>query len=187
MKKVSFPFSVSGLAILAILFWNGCASLRTPVSTKPAIYVSSKEPLFVGIPVVPDTVDSLLSHVGWGVNRFAQELQKEIVYQFNQKGIPTLPDSVGAKSILLVSLSTYVEAEGSPSSFTGNAILKTTQGEKPIRFGKAEKRAQALERSNPTVDNIRMIAEAIVTEARKQPVKPREEKRDPTPQLLMVF
>ncbi len=166
----------------------GCAALhRQPEAPKPVIYVKASEPLFVGLPAIPDSVDSLLGRTGWGSGRFAAELRKEIVFQFQNKGIPIVQDTAQAKSTLLLSMDKYQDGAGLASNYSGNAMLKTPLGERQILFGKTSKRAQSIERADPTVDNIRSIAEGLVNEARKKPVTKKSGENDYNPMLLMVF
>lgn len=184
------------LAVLfptAVVFWSGCAATRSATPVKPAIVASPKDALYVAVPAVPGSVDSALARMGWGSGRFAQELRQELVFQLNRKGIPTLPDTVtpadtsAARSSLAVRLSAYTEGGGAPSSFKGEAMLKTSLGERRFDFGKTPQRAEAPERADPTVDNIRQIAESIVAEACKAPETKKRPEPEPMPPLMLIF
>jgi len=191
-------------------FWSGCAAIRPVPAVKAAVFASSKEALYVALPVVPGSVDSLLARMGWSGGRFAQELRKEIIFQLNRKGLAilqepaTLSDSAALRSTaagsagtasalsdtassLTVNLKEYVEGSGAPSHFQGDALLKTSAGERRFDFSKSPKRAEAPERSDPTVDNIRLIAESVVSEACKVPVTKKRSEPEITPPLMMIF
>lgn len=178
-------------ALFALLFslsslWLGCAGTAPSSQTTSTLSVSPREPLFVALPAVPDSVDSLLSRLGWVPGRFAQELRKELVFQFQKKGIATVEDSA-AKSTLALILKEYVEGGGLSSRFAGTAHLKTSQGTRLFTIGKSDQRAQSIERADPTVDNIRLIAESVVKETyRKSGIK-KGPKSEFNPPMLMLF
>ncbi len=164
----------------------GCAGIASSPQSPAVLSVSAREPLFVVLPAVPDSVDTLLSRIGWVPGRFAQELRKEIVFQFHKKGMGTVEDSA-AKSVLALALSEYVEGGGLPSRFVGTVFLKTSQGSRSFKVGKAEQRAASIERPDPTVDNIRLIAELVVKEACQAPRNKKAPNSDFNPPMLMLF
>ena len=86
--------SVTGLLL-------GCAGIATSTQPTSVLSVSAREPLFVALPVVPDSVDTLLSQIGWVTGRFAQELRKELIFQFHKKGMGTIEDSAAKSTLAL--------------------------------------------------------------------------------------
>ena len=181
-----FLFRLFYFAIVAA-FWLGCAGSGRSSVDQPHIAADSKTKLFVSLLALPDTVDSALTHLGWGAGRFAQELRKEISYQLNRKGVATVEDSAVAQGFLTLSISEYAEGGGSPSRFSCEAQLRTAAGERRFTCAKSSKRAESLERSDPTVDNIRLIAQSVVTEACKTTEKKRKGNEDFNPPILMIF
>lgn len=175
-------------ALLVAAWLSGCGhTARKGIPENPPVAIGSKDVLFVGVSAVSDTVDSLLGRIGWGEGRFSRELHKEIVFQFNRKGVATIEDSAQAKSALVVSVTGYVQGSGS-SQFEGVARLRTVAGERVIDFKKAPARGEAPERQDPTVDNLRMIASALVKEARENPdAKKKDSKAEYVPQMMWIF
>lgn len=177
------------LAILSASVLFGCANFSSQGrgAKQPVITVGSKNALYVSVPAVPDSVDSLLAGLGWGGGRFSSELRKEIIFQFNRKGVAAVEDSLKADASLIPSVTGYVQ--GGPSSyFEGNALLKTASGERRIEFKKPKSRGQAPERDDPTVDNLRMIAGALVEESRKDPKsKKAKEEIEHVPRMFILF
>jgi hypothetical protein len=154
----------------------------------PPVAIGSKDVLFVAVPFVSDSVDTLLGRIGWGEGRFSRELHKEILFQLNRTGVATVEDSAQAKSALMISVTGYVQGSGSSSLFEGNARLRTEAGERVIEFKKSPARGEAPERQDPTVDNLRMIASTLVSEARKDPkAKSKEPKQEYVPQMMILF
>jgi hypothetical protein len=177
------------LALLSAAVLFGCAhfSNRDRGPKTPPIAVGSKNSLYVAAPAVPDSVDSLLASVGWGGGRFSAELRKEIIFQFNRKGVAAVEDSLKADASLTSSVTGYVQ-DGASSHFEGGALLKTPAGERRIGFQKPRSRGQAPERDDPTVDNLRMIAAALVKESTKDPAaKKAKEKVEYVPQMMILF
>ncbi len=174
------------LLVSLTCLWLGCAGIASSPQSPAVLSVSAREPLFVVLPAVPDSVDTLLSRIGWVPGRFAQELRKEIVFQFHKKGMGTVEDSA-AKSVLALALSEYVEGGGLPSRFVGTVLLKTSQGSRSFKVGKAEQRAASIERPDPTVDNIRLIAELVVKEACRAPRNKKVPNSEFNPPMLMLF
>ena len=169
--------------------FSGCGhTLRNASPENPPVTIGPKDVLFVPVPLVADSVDTLLGRIGWGEGRFSRELQKEILFQLNRKGVATVEDSAQAKSALLISVTGYDQGSGSSSRFEGSARLKTEAGERVIDFKKSPARGEAPERQDPTVDNLRIIAATLVKEAGQDP---RAKKRDPkpeyVPQMMIIF
>jgi hypothetical protein len=185
MPKVN-PINLLALLLSITGLLLGCAGIATSTQPTCVLSVSAREPLFVALPVVPDSVDTLLSQIGWVPGRFAQELRKELIFQFHKKGMGTIEDSA-AKSTLALTLSEYVEGGGLPSRFVGTVLLKTSQGSRLFKIGKAEQRAASIERPDPTVDNIRLIAEMVVKEACRAPRNKKAPNSDFNPPMLMLF
>lgn len=178
--------SVSILLLAACL--AGCGhTARSGGRESPPIAVGPKDVLFVAAPFVSDSVDTLLGRIGWGEGRFSRELRKEILFQFNRDGVPTVADSAQAKSALRVSVDGYVQGDGSSSRFEGSARLMTEAGERVIEFKKSPVRGEAPERLDPTVDNLRMIASTIVNQARKDPKAKKAAKPEYVPQMMIIF
>jgi hypothetical protein len=176
-------------SILAAFFFTGCAT--APKSPAPApVEVKGTEPLFVADPVLADSADSLLTGLGWGGGRLGRELKKEMVYQFNRRGVAVAEDSAKAKATLAVSLEEY-SRKGEETRYSVSALLKTEAGERTIRLRKAPKGAEGPERDDPTVDNIRIIAAYLVEESGKDPrvKKKTPKKSDPEyyPAILIPF
>jgi hypothetical protein len=196
--KMKMKSAALALAALFCASMSGCAGStaaqgadgKAAGDNKPPVFADAKNALYVSAPAVPDSVDSLLSRLGWGAGRFSSELRKEVVFQLNRKGVPTVEDSAAAKSFLAIGIGEYAEGGGSPSRYVGSARLRTPSGERLLTFAKAAVRAEAPERPDPTVDNIRLIAEAVVSDAAKSPQKPaarKSKKTEYNPQLIMLF
>jgi hypothetical protein len=135
----------------------GCSVSRLRV---PPI-VEAKDTLYVTPPVVPGSVDSLLAPLGWPPGRFASELQKEIRFQLNRKGLATPQDSSGVLSRLELRVDHYA-----PADYRVVGRLTTPAGSRDIEF---EKRSRAAEREDPTIDNIRLMAENLTQKVRADP------------------
>jgi hypothetical protein len=177
-------------SVLLLAAWlAGCGhTVRNGGRENPTIAVGSKDVLFVAIPSVSDSVDTLLGRIGWGDGRFSRELHKEILFQLNRNGVPTVEDSTQAKSALMVSVTGYVQGSGSSSWFKGRARLKTETGERVIEFEKSQARGEAPERQDPTVDNLRMIATTLVKEAREDPdAKKKGSDSEYIPNMMLLF
>lgn len=177
------------IALLSAIALFGCANFsgQGRVAKSPPVTVGSKIALYVAAPSVPDSVDSLLARIGWGGGRFPEELRKEIVFQFNRKGVAVVEDSLQADASLMPSVTGYVQDQAS-SHFEGSALLKTPAGERRIGFKKPKAGGRAPERDDPTVDNLRMIAAALVEEARKDPsAKKAKEEFEYVPQMMILF
>ena len=168
---------------------GGCGqTVRKGSRENPPIAVGPKDVLFVAVPFVSDSVDTLLGRIGWGDGRFPRELQKEILFQLNRNGVATVEDSAQANSALMVSVTGYVQGSGSSSRFEGSGRLRTKAGERVIDFKKSPSRGEAPERQDPTVDNLRMIASSLVKEARKVPeAKKKDSNPEYVPQMIMIF
>lgn len=145
--------------------------------------LGAKDRLFVSRPALADTALASLSSLGWGEGRFQAELRDEIVYQFQRKGVPTVDDSTAAVAWLAVRLDSY---ENGPEGvgYLGSGWLRKTHGERKLPIEK--KKAKDPERKDPTVDNIRAIAEAVVSQARKPKAALRKESAVPV-QMWMLF
>jgi hypothetical protein len=187
MGILRYAFVLLLAAVLAGL--AGCGhTARSGGGKTPRIEVGPKDVLFVAPPFVSDSVDTLLGRIGWGEGRFSRELQKEILFQLNRNGVPTVEDSAQAKSALRVFVNGYVQGDGSSSRFEGSARLKTQAGERVIEFKKTPARGEAPERMDPTVDNLRMIASTIVDDARKDPkAKKAAAKPEYVPNMIILF
>lgn len=181
------PRSASAFLLAACL--AGCGhTARNGNRANVPIEVGREDILFVAVPTVPDSVDTLLGHIGWGEGRFSRELHKEILFQLNRKGVATVEDSGQAKSALIVSVTGYLHGSGSSSRFEGNARLRTEAGERVIGFKKTPGRGEAPERQDPTVDNLRQIASTLVKEAREDPdAKKVDSKAEYVPQMMILF
>jgi hypothetical protein len=68
------------------------------------VTVGIKDRIYMSQPSLSDPDMANLSALGWGDGRFQAELRKELAYQFQRKGIPTVEDSVTAVAWLSVSL-----------------------------------------------------------------------------------
>lgn len=174
---------------LLVAGFAGCGhTVRNGSPEKSPISVGPKDVLFVAVPFVPDSVDTLLGRIGWGNGRFSRELQKEILFQLNRAGLATVEDSAQANSALRVSVTGYDQGSGATSRFEGNARLRTGAGERVILFKKSPARGEAPERPDPTVDNLRMIASTLVNEARRDPeAKKPAAKPEYVPQMMIIF
>ncbi|MEO6095533.1 MAG: hypothetical protein ABIW76_07605 [Fibrobacteria bacterium] len=178
------------VSVLLVGAWlAGCGHTGgNGIRKNPAIAVGSKDVVFVPVPLVSDSLDTLLGRIGWGEGRFPRELQKEILFQLNRKGVATVEDSAQANSALLVSISVYEQGSGASSRFEGFARLRTGVGERVIDFKKSPARGEAPERQDPIIDNLRMIASSLVDEARKDPnSKKTDPKSDYVPQMMIIF
>lgn len=175
--------------LLAATWLAGCGhTVRNANNGNPIITVGPKDVLFVGAPSVSDSADSLLGRMGWGEGRFSRELRKEILFQFNRNGVPTVEDSAQAKSVLGVSITRYDQGSGSSSVYDVNATLRTEAGERMIEFKKSPARGEAPERLDPTVDNLRTIALTLVKMATKDPnAKKADAKTEYVPQMMIIF
>ncbi len=180
----------TALAGVSALFYAGCAGIPASQPQPASVAVTGKEVLFVADPVIADSVDTLLSGLGWGGGRFSRELKKEMIYQFNRKGVAVAEDSSKAKAGLAVSCAQY-SRDGSSTHFRFGAILTTPAGERYITVEKVPQRAEAPERDDPTVDNIRMIATSLVEQSGKDPSEAKKKAKakgaDYNPGLLLVF
>jgi hypothetical protein len=178
-------------ACIPVFFWTGCASSSgTKSQAAKGVILDSRQALYVPDPVVADSADSALARMGWGGGRFARELKKEILFQFNRKGVPTVEDSVQAKARLEVSLARYSQESAGASGFDGSARLATPEGERSIGFKKEAGGAEAPERDDPTVDNIRKIASTLVDGARRDPKAEKEKSKNGpeyTPTMMIIF
>jgi hypothetical protein len=88
------PISRYASVLLLGAWLAGCGhTARNGSRENPPIAVGPKDLLFVAVPSVPDSVDSLLGRIGWGDGRFPRELQKEILFQLNRNGLATVEDS----------------------------------------------------------------------------------------------
>lgn len=184
MVNLRFAF----VLLLAVCL-AGCGhTSRSGGGKTPRIEIGPKDVVFVAAPFVSDSVETLLGRIGWGEGRFSRELQKEILFQLNRNGVPTVDDSAQAESDLRVSVNGYVQGDGSSSRFEGSARLRTQSGERVIEFKKSPARGEAPERLDPTVDNLRMIASTIVNEARKDPkANKAAAKPEYVPNMLIIF
>jgi hypothetical protein len=178
-------------ACLAALVFAGCAAIAPKADANAkTVSVNGTEALYVAPPIMADTVDTLLARIGWGEGRMSQELRKELIYQFNRRGVATVEDSAAAKASLAIVLSEYVQGGGTASHYAVDALLKTGNGERRIALRKVPKGAAAPEREDPTLDNIRLIASSMVEESRKDPdAKKANPKKTPdyNPGLMMIF
>src|SRR5438128_1687314 len=95
-------------AALAFASLTGCAG-AAPAPEAPSVALSPKDVLYLPLPAVADSVDSALGRLGWGGGRFAEELRKEVAYQFNRKGVAVTADSAGANSYLTLRVETYAQ------------------------------------------------------------------------------
>lgn len=177
-------------SVLLLATWlAGCGHTSRNGSRKnPPIAVGPKDVLFVALPSVSDSVDTLLGRIGWGDGRFPRELQKEILFQLNRNGVATVEDSAQAKSALMVSVTGYDQGSESSSRFEGSARLRTEAGERVIDFKKSPARGESPERLDPTVDNLRMIASTLVKEARNDPkAKKKAPNPEYVPNMIIIF
>lgn len=181
-----FPYSLPAAALLLALCLAGCAGSggRAGSPDPEAVAVGAKDPLYVGLPEISDTVLADLAARGWGDGRFQSELRQEILFQFNRKGVPTVEDSAAAAATLAVRIDAYGSGEGA-SGFRGGARLRKAETRREYAFRKTKSKAAAPSRQDPTVDNIRAIAESVVSGAWKSP---RRKASEGTPmQMWMLF
>jgi hypothetical protein len=171
------------IVFLAIFFLN-CGGV--PIkrgSAASTVAVGAKDRIFVSEPDLADTVEASLSALGWEGGRFKAELRKEIVYQYQRKGAIAVEDSIAAAAWLSVRLDTYGTG---PDGFgyLGGGCLRKSLDERDFTFGKSK--ARVPERQDPTVDNIRVIAESVVNQTWKSRTAARKEREVPT-QMRMMF
>ncbi len=160
------------LALLGALLASGCASIKyrtTPI-------VEARGSVYLPPLVVPAAVDSLLAPLGWTQGRFATELAKEIRFQLNHKGVATPQDSTGVTSRLEIQVDHY-----DPADYAIKGHLTTPAGARDIVF---EKKSGAAEREDPTIDNIRLMAENMVEKARTDPSHRRTNTQAPVLMLI---
>jgi hypothetical protein len=143
-------------ALLCAVLATGCASMKS----RTAPVVEARKSLYVAPLVVPASVDSLLGPLGWTPGRFATELAKEIRFQLNRKGVATPQDS-GAPNRLEIQVDHY-----DPSDYAIKGHLTTPAGARDVEFAK---KSGAAEREDPTIDNIRLIAENLAEKVRNDP------------------
>jgi hypothetical protein len=185
LRAWSAALALTAVVIAAGTVLGGCAGSQGP---KSGPIVEAKGPVFVAMPALPDSLDSALAPLGWGGGRFARELRKEIRYQFNRKGQATPEDSAQAKALLTVNVTAYAAAGG--NAFAAAALLTTPSGARRMGFRKGPGRAEAPERDDPTVDDIRLIASSLVEDARRDPARSKRrdaEKSEYNPQMLILF
>jgi hypothetical protein len=159
-------------AMLCAILATGCASIKyrnTPV-------VEAHGSVYLAPLVVPAAVDSLLAPLGWTQGRFATELAKEIRFQLNRKGVATPQDSTGVKSRLEIQVDHY-----DPSDYAIKGHLTTPAGARDIEF---KKQSGAAEREDPTIDNIRLMAENLSEKARTDPSHRRTNTQAPVLMLI---
>jgi hypothetical protein len=181
------------IAILLIVFASvpltGCGASHPPMKAAPpnGIITTRKEPLYVPLPKVAVPAESLLARAGWGDGRLPQELRKELLYQFKRKGVPTVEDSAQAASTLDVFLSEYGPGDGEATRYAVSATLKTPGGERRLEYRNKPGRADAPEREDPTLDNIRKMAKELVERSRKDPDARKDPYEEGDMGLMMIF
>jgi hypothetical protein len=176
-------------ACLAMLPLTGCgANHPSPKKGPPnGIITTRKEALYVPLPKVSNPAESLLVRAGWGEGRLPQELRKEILYQFRRKGVPTVEDSARAASTLDVFLSEYEPGDGEASRYAVSATLKTPGGERRLEYRNKPGRADAPEREDPTLDDIRKMAKELVERSRRDPDARKDPYEEGDMGLMMIF
>jgi hypothetical protein len=161
-----------GFAMLCALLAAGCASIKY----RNASVVEARGSVYLPPLVVPASVDSLLAPLGWTQGRFATELAKEIRFQLNHKGVATPQDSAGVTSRLEIQVDHY-----DPTDYAIKGHLTTPAGARDIVF---EKKSGAAEREDPTIDNIRLMAENLAEKARNDPSHRRTNTQAPVLMLI---
>jgi len=173
--------SVRAALLLTLCGLLGCAGTAKP---RPGGPVEASGSVFVALPAIPASLDSALAAKGWGDSRFAGELRKEIRFQFNRAGVQSPEDSAVAKGSLSLEVSDYAPA----GACAGAAVLRTGAGERKIAFRHEAPKEAGPARDDPTVDDIRAMAEKLVAAARKDPAKAkRNGEAEYNPTLLMLF
>ncbi len=177
---------VAGLAAFSLAWLCGCAAVqaRPEKLTKDDPSMNSHSLLFVEKPSLPDSADSLLASQGWGQGRLAAELRKEIVFQCEKKKIPITEDSAKANCWLGVRLDDYVQGNGNPSRYSGWARLSNQKKTRQIPFGK---KSGDDERSDPAVDNIRVMVQTIIKEGARNYNSDDERDTPIVPQSFILF
>jgi len=168
MKMKMRPYFAMLCAILA----TGCASLKYHAVP----LVEAHDSVYVASVAVPAAVDSLLAPLGWAQGRFATELAKEIRFQLNHKGVATPQDSTGVRSRLEIQVEHY-----DPADYAIKGHLSTPTGARDIEF---TRKSGAAEREDPTIDNIRLIAENLTEKARTDPSHRRTNPQAPVLMLI---
>jgi hypothetical protein len=159
-------------ALCAVLV-AGCAATKKP----SAPIVEARKSLYVAPLVVPAGVDSLLAPLGWTPGRFATELAKEIRFQLNRKGVATPQDSTGVPDRLEIQVDHY-----DPSDYAIKGHLTTPAGARDVEFAK---KSGAAEREDPTIDNIRLMAEKLAEKVRNDPNQKKGDKPDYNVMMLI--
>lgn len=178
----TLPRRKNALLVLLSLLIAGCGmTLRRPADSAARVSVERRDTLFIGMPAVPDSAQASLADLGWGGGRFQEELRKEIAFQFGRKRVALIDDSASAKAWLSVDIAA-IEL-GKEPAYQGAAHLRTGKGEREIEFHNGRSRWRGAERSDPTVDYIRQIAETLVTEACRNPAS--APKHETPPHMLM--
>jgi hypothetical protein len=153
-------------ALLCVVLAAGCASTKNRSDS----VVEARKTLYVAPLVVPASVDSLLGPLGWTPGRFATELAKEIRFQLNRKGVATPQDSTGVPNRLEIQVDHY-----DPSDYAIKGHLATPAGARDVEFAK---KSGAAEREDPTIDNIRLMAENLAEKVRNDPNHKKADKPD---------
>lgn len=159
-------------ALLGAVLATGCASYKY----RSAPIVEARKSLYVAPLVVPASVDSLLAPLGWTPGRYATELAKEIRFQLNRKGVATPQDSTGVQDRLEIQVDHY-----DPSDYAIKGHLTTPAGTRDVEFAK---KSGAAEREDPTIDNIRLMAENIAEKVRNDPNQ--RKAYTPAPTLMLI-
>jgi len=162
----------SYLALFGAILASGCVS----INYRKTAVVEAHGSVYLPPLVVPASVDSLLAPLGWTQGRFATELAKEIRFQLNHKGVATPQDSSGVTSRLEIQVDHY-----DPTDYAIKGHLTTPAGARDIKF---EKKSGAAEREDPTIDNIRLMAEKLAEQARTDPSHRRTNTQAPVLMLI---
>jgi hypothetical protein len=165
------------VAFMACLWAAGCAGGGS-VRSRP--FVEAKGDLYVSAPAVPAEADSLLAGLGWGPGKFSAELRKELRYQLNRSGVAT-SDDTAAKARLEIAFDKYDGSE-----YSGKARLTTPSGSRDIPLRKPSQGRASHERDDPTVDNIRFIAETVAPQVKADPRRA-QKKPEPFTGMIMLF
>jgi len=179
----------SVLSEALILLCVSCAfefQSRTEDKT-PDIYLKPNSIVFVGLPVVQDSIEKALADRGWTVNKFCTELRNELIFQLKKKKINATVDSNLTENSLIALVDSYsIEKESNYTQLKGYAILITAKGRGIFKTVKDPPEKGAIERKNNTLDNIRFIASNLAAQATKPPKK---RKKEPVyaPQMWIIF
>lgn len=172
------------LPVLALLFVN-CAGTGKKTSSQ-AVHIQKEDLLVLETIQLPDSAQGTLESYGWDTARFAQEWRKELHFQLRRAGIATTDDSAKS-SVRLRILVHSMRREGGPQ-IDAVASLIRPEGSKsfPVQT-KAKGGEETGERSDPTVDRLRLWSSQITKECLRNPKAEEKRKQEYVPQVFMVF